>query len=351
MKRVTCIALFILTFLITACGLNMVGITRELYPIQIGGRYGYINYDGKVIITPKYQYCSRFFEGVSIVRDMNGISNIMNLKGECIPIGKDIIVDNFHEGLAKVSARERSGYINKKGVVVINKPNAELGNFSEGFAVVAEYDVDKNTNKYKKIFYYINKSGKNIFNKKFEGAYSFSEGYAVTVQNGQFVIIDKQGRNYLTTDYTYIGPFCNGLALVASDNQTERRYGYINKKGDIVIPLVFTGCDNFNEGYAAAANNGLFGVIDQKGNWVIHPAYQQACSPKESAIPVKQNDKWGFIRLDGSVLSDPIYDDIDIYYFTKRMAFVSIYDQRADGNYLSGGYIRNDGKVFWGKDY
>jgi hypothetical protein len=62
-------------------------------------------------------------------------------------------------------------------------------------------------------------------------------------------------------------PFSQGLAGVLING----RYGFINPKGEVVIPLQFEQVENFSEELAAAKINGRWGYIDTSGKFVIKP--------------------------------------------------------------------------------
>ena len=58
------------------------------------------------------------------------------------------------------------------------------------------------------------------------------------------------------------------------------QWGYINRKGEIVLETKWDDAGDFYEGKAKAAisnaDGTLYGFIDSKGEWVIEPVYQYA---------------------------------------------------------------------------
>ena len=69
---------------------------------------------------------------------------------------------------------------------------------------------------------------------------------------------------------TYEFSFSDGLCLI----QKDHKYGYINKKGKVIIPVIFEEAKPFSEGLAAVlgrdSNNRLrWGFIDKTGKLVI----------------------------------------------------------------------------------
>ena len=61
------------------------------------------------------------------------------------------------------------------------------------------------------------------------------------------------------------------LALVRDNGS----FGYINKKGDLVIQPQFDKASSFSGKYAAAMKDKKWGVINTSGEWVIQPEYDR----------------------------------------------------------------------------
>lgn len=59
------------------------------------------------------------------------------------------------------------------------------------------------------------------------------------------------------------------MAVVVINN----RYGYINKKGDLVIPFNYDKAKPFENGFAYVEKNGKSGYIDKNGKIVVPLEY------------------------------------------------------------------------------
>jgi len=69
--------------------------------------------------------------------------------------------------------------------------------------------------------------------------------------------------------YTMAGSFAeNGLAAVQSAANADL-WGYINKKGEVVIAAQYTEAHTFKNGYAATKKDGSYAFIDKKGTTVL----------------------------------------------------------------------------------
>lgn len=92
---------------------------------------------------------------------------------------------------------------------------------------------------------------------------------------------DKDGNIVVPARYTFIGRFNEGMAAVnILGNVYERtawgeprvrggKWGYINERGEEIIPLEYEDAWPFFEGLAVAKLKGKFGFIDKSGKEVI----------------------------------------------------------------------------------
>jgi len=340
------VLLIIFGCVFTSCDKASAIDTTNAFPLGFGdgNKYGYINREGIVIVKPKFSVCHRFSDGYAIVRDLNGNYQILDKNSRIINVGKKSDIGDFHEGFARVNTKDKSGYIDTQGKYIIQILKAKLSDFSEGFAVINDQNVDR--------FYFINTKGVNAFDKYFEEASSFSEGYASVKQNGKYCYIDASGQIILQVDFSFAGSFHNGFAAVANTVNNNQLYGFIDKSGKLQISLQFSNYDEFHENYAAVTINDKSGIINKKGEWIIPPKYQDMYSPRENVVVFQQDNKWGFMLVDGTILHEPAFDVINHSdLFKGGMGEFANYVIRNGINYLSSGYLRKDGKIFWGKDY
>lgn len=250
------------------------------------------------------------------------------------------------------------GFINQKGVVVIEPQFDDAKVFSEGLAAV----------KINGKWGYINKTGKVIVEPQFENAYDFSDGLAFVAKGSIFIkyCIDKTGRIVIDDpQYEFTTPwFKDGLALAfffkkgqsSSDNVI-----FINKKGEIKLDLKdfdYYNCDmellcqNFSEGLLPIYNRKLFlsnrimkwGFIDKKANTIVEPQYEWVREFSEGLAAVEINDKWGYIDKAGKVVIKPQYSDA--YTFSEGLAVITKPFTISNGNILNkNGYINKQGEI------
>ncbi len=155
---------------------------------------------------------------------------------------------------------------------IVKKKYDKIGNFYEGLAAAKLNDK----------WGFIDENGKEITPLKYEWVFSFNEGFAaVSIDgkhapneyvDGKWGFIDKNGKEITPITYSYAYKFSEGLALVAMGRMysSEERYGFINTKGQIVIPLIYEQADRdgFLNGKAIVKFNEKWGSIDKNGNFI-----------------------------------------------------------------------------------
>lgn len=108
---------------------------------------------------------------------------------------------------------------------------------------------------------------------------------------------DKEDGN-ISKGYKYISEYVEDLAFA----RKGRRYGYLDSKGNVVIPFRYKSADNFREGLAKVGNGKHYGFIDKDGNTVIPLIYDEAYCFHDGYAAVRQNGKWGFIDKSGKLI-------------------------------------------------
>ena len=90
-------------------------IENEIFlPVVKDGKWGFINQNGKMVISPQFDSADPFQEGLAPVRLGDRVGYIdQNGKMAIIPLFDDAF--QFKDGFALVRIGKKWGYINKKG--------------------------------------------------------------------------------------------------------------------------------------------------------------------------------------------------------------------------------------------
>jgi hypothetical protein len=93
--------------------------------------------------------------------------------------------------------------------------------------------------------------------------------------------VNVKGDLIIKPTYLNAGNFNSGLAPVRlhveKDGSSDDRWGFINKQGELVVEAKFDEVLEFQEGLAAAKlPDGKWGYIDKTGAFAIAPQFERA---------------------------------------------------------------------------
>lgn len=194
--------------------------------------------------------------------------------------------------------------------------------------------------------------------QKYDEIKPFHEGLALVVKDGKYGYINCQGEEQIPCErkvYSFGGEaedilpaFSDGMALAYTFQGTpddfesygSLRYGYINDKGEEVIPTRYIQAENFSEGLALVEDeDGRQAFIDKSGKTVFKVAKGICCygSFHDGLIKCSErkngNVKEGFMDKSGKVVIPMKYSDVRN--FSEGLAFVA-----GDGH---GAFIDTEG--------
>jgi hypothetical protein len=284
-----------------------------LYPINVNGKYGYMDKSGKTIISPQFDMAYGFSESLAHVR-IGTKSGYINTKGSIVITPQFDDAQQFQYGRASVklccgpwgknSGGDKFGFIDKDGKYLNSPDFTWVGMFSGGFAPVKTADGT---------LAFVDRDGKIVpaLSGKFDFLFStgFISGLSPARSNGKFGFIDTTGKWAIEPQFEAVGNFAEGLAAV----RVGGRSGYVDKKGKFVINPQYEWCDDFYEGRARVKSSGKFGFIDTSGRNVADVKFEAADHFSEGLAPVKTEEGWGFIDPTGKLVITPQFDSADMF--------------------------------------
>ena len=109
--------------------------------------------------------------------------------------------------------------------------------------------------------------------------------------------------------YQVVGLYAEGLCVVAE--KEERRLGYMDMEGRVVIAPRFFAAGSFSGGLAAVQDTAWdsFGYIDRQGRTVIAPRFDAAVAFVGNLAAVQVGGRWGFIDRQGRDVVPPRFDE------------------------------------------
>lgn len=189
---------------------------------SVGEKWGFVNNEGKVVITPQFKNVNRFSENKCAVENENNKWGFINKNAEIIINYQfDGIAEKFINGTAAVYLDKKVGIINEKGKFIINPQFNYMCNDGENYLILSE-----------NLWGWCDKDGKIFINPQFDQALPFGGSELAAVKsNKTWGYIDINGKYAINPQFDNALPFISKLAPVKSGN----KYGFIDINGKYVI--------------------------------------------------------------------------------------------------------------------
>lgn len=277
--------------------------------------YGFIDINGNKISNPDFTGFNGFSDGLAKVsKNINGKSRngYINTKGETVFPFEYETAGSFGDGWALVTKDSTLYFMDKKGTLNDWADEYQYVNdFRDGFALAYFINTDKPND-----YYYINKELKEVFSLKAKAAYPFWEDVAVIKRDSIYELINKKGESVKLLKGIDFLKFSNeGKLAVRSQN----KWGYIDMKGNQVIPFQYDSCDSFKGDYAKVQVDGKWGIIDKTGKTIIKPQYKNII-PCDNGIFVYFDAAWGIMDKTGKIIKEDVFLTITPFTNNKALA-------------------------------
>ena len=129
---------------------------------------------------------------------------------------------------------------------------------------------------------------------------------ALVLEGRKRGFINDKGEVIIPFIYDDASVFFDGLARVMKDG----KHGYINLQNETVIPFIYDFADDFKNGMARVQKAGKFGWIDKTGKEIIQLQYSNAYNFGDGLAPVRNDaGQWGYINAKGEYVLQPKYGD------------------------------------------
>jgi len=287
--------------------------------VLVNDKFGFIDEKGTYVVHPKYKEATFFSEGRAWVVEEGKAPTLIDKDGKELFDMKEIeCAYPFFDGLAQVrvagdDGSSLYGYINKKGEYVVNPRYTSAENFSDGMAAVSGKDRNG----------YINKVGKVMVNDTvFKYREYFHNGHAIVgIDDKDWIttygVIDKSGKYVINPQFRRIENGGYGFLVKNDDGQ----WGLCDNKGKYVINPQFDGILSFgNSDFAPVAIGEKWGYIDKKGKLVINPQFDSAFPFIDNNIAVVSiGNKTGFIDKEGKYTVNPQFTDFSLSFYTAYL--------------------------------
>lgn len=311
----------------------------RLFPASVktvnGTKWGYIDRSGNMVIQPKYDDAQDFQDNGLAIVGVKGKYGLIDAYDRFVVNPIYQFISPFSEHRATVINDEGFKMINEQGEVLTRRGYPYIAGLQEGRAmyyVTGNGSGDGANSRYG----YLDSAGQEVIPAQYEEANDFVDGKAVVkINDKHYALIDLDGRRLANYPFAYVGPLGDGLLAFQQDS--NGKYGYINEQGSIIIPPTYTSAFPFHHGRAivntAEDYKSKYGVINKLGEWVIQPEYNDIRDLMEDRFALGRAIKpeqpyigsvYAISDWNGKRLSDFVYRDVSDY----KHGLASVYDAK-----------------------
>lgn len=212
--------------------------------------------------------------------------------------------NSLNKELIPVKSGEAWGYINLEGTYIINPQFDEAYPFTDGLALVRKGGL----------YGYIDTEGSYVVNPKYSAAASFTSHVAWTVEKGGApTLIDEEGKTLFSLkDVEKVWPFSESMAkFEKAVSDTESKYGFVNLRGEVIIPPIYDSAGVFSEGLANVMEGNATVYIDKDGRKVINDSLLKNTRPFHNGTAVVGNGRdFGTIDRKGKFVINPQFSEM-----------------------------------------
>lgn len=327
------------------------------------GNWGFIDKGGKIVIGPTFNSGGEFhsgfanasfkhnpavFDNYSGIIDKKGrfISQLMFKFPQALSEGKFVVQAPFQNTTGRYldEGEPRNTYIDTNGQL-FSVSYSRCGSFCSGRALVAQ--------PYHHLFL-IDKTGKRI--KRLDGEvvpglqqytwiYDFSESVIPLRSGGLVGFWDTNGNFVIKPVYQEAKSFRNGFAAVAKKIDGKLKWGFIDKKGKLIIACKFDDVGDFYEGVAKAQQSiGVCGYIGSSGEWKfkLNESFKNLGDYRDNLVDIKSEGATKFLDHHGRCVFRIESEDVGTFH--EDLCFASVTSGSGYTKVKHFGFLDKSGK-------
>ena len=317
-------------FVAAWCGLTSCGDKQDLnnldylaVKLESGGDWSIIDGNGDIVVKEEYAadcQISPVIDGAYWVRDSEGY-HLYNIDNPKKPAMDKVYASAtaFSNGRAAVSnPDEPIAIIDTDGETVrqLGEDVTRVYKYQDDYA--AYYDSNKNK------CGYIDKDGTVVIPARYAIVFPFSEGLALAVKefsSDSITIIDKKGNETGSIDakkYSLVTSIFNE-GMVAAYGNDDMRLVMLDSKGEKTISVAGSVCPmdkksinavNIDGTIVYADASGKYGLADYEGERLIRPKYDKLFCMGEGLYAAEKNGKLDLIDKEDNSLDNDNYESI-----------------------------------------
>lgn len=330
--------------------------------VQRNRYYGYVNKNGEEVIPCIYAEATPFCNGYAVIRETSGGSYFyINTKGEKAIDLPFYTAEEFDSHKRAVVQRHRGIFelIDGNGKTVFSADN--LASYDTGYYVYGEKKGDVT------VYGIIDAGGKTVLPARYDGIRfpvdpkekAYRKDLVIvttkTTSDSFDALLTIGGKELFRTGLGgKIGYACqNERILFSKKTDGNMLLGYIDEKGEDVVPAVYEEATDFCGGLACVTENGKQRVIDTDGKEVFSLAEGhriKAIDPDGyllECIEAGEKQTYGILDRQGNVVIPGIYDG-HIFSSYGNEGLTHLFDGNGNTVFLKGEtwvLVKKDGRV------
>ena len=311
--------------------------------IKKDGKVGLVNDNGSIIIEPQYTQIKNignsYKNGYITIDEQGKYGVVSTTKKQILENKYEEIAQTYLKNYYLVKENGTQKLVDSNGNTVIENGFDKIKSATETGIIFAKNNL----------FGEMNLSGEIAIEAKYQDLTEVTDGKYIAKQDNKYGVIDIYGNTLIEFNYTYITYNDDAKIYLAEDDQyrtsiinnkyevkatgiladinideeyirmrvndeykyynlkgneisysealkenkiflskKDGKYGYVDKKGNVVVDYIYDDGTEQNEyGYAAVKKNGLWGSIDAHGKVVIEPKYNL-----ENNLKIDFINKW-----------------------------------------------------------
>lgn len=289
--------------------------------LPYGGKWGVIDFNGKVVCPVEYDYVEFCQDGVVAINK----GGEMNEKEKTISGGQWGYYD-LQRGIElvppiynHVSPFSESGlaWVHKGGNMVqkvlteeVKNDKGKVETVKRNFMVFDDFILHKVFVHYNASgkWALIDKSGKELTDFVFNGTGDFRNGYCMVAQDGLFGMVDSMGKITVPCKYEEISDCYPGKVVWAwTKTYPDEELVLLDARdGKQLTASSYSAAKDFESGVAWVTKNDLFGLVDATGKELIAPTYVEVGQFNHGIAFVRKEPKGflGYVNDKGTLLVD-----------------------------------------------
>lgn len=192
---------------------------------------------------------------------------------------------------------------------------------------------DKETKKHG----FVNASDEWVVKPIYDKTEKFRDGYAKIKLDKKEGLIDESGKVIVEPLFDDIDKFEGDIAIVKND----RKYGFINRQGKLLLEAKYDKIQDFKGENTIIISDKKSGIVNINGEVKVEPKYDEIELPLTNFTYVKNNDLWGAIKSDGTVIFAAEF--VEKFNFNSKG--LSVAKKSSKYGVGAAGIVSQDGKV------